>query len=137
MFREFYSERDVVMEERRRSYDTDPDGRLYIGLIGTAYAAHPYRWSAIGWESDLQGLERHQVEAYFREHYAPNHLTMVLVGNFEPEQVKDLADRYFAPIPPSGPARVVRTLEPVQGRAPGAVRFDATRGWRWASTPPP
>ncbi len=127
VFREFYSERDVVMEERRRSYDTDPDGSLYISLLATAYEAHPYQWSAIGWESDLQGLERDRVEAYFREHYAPNHLTMVVVGNFEPDRVRALAEKYFAPIPPSGPAHVVRTIEPPQdGERRVTVRFDAT-----------
>ncbi len=127
VFREFYSERDVVMEERRRSYDTDPDGALYIGLIGTGYLAHPYQWSAIGWQSDLEGLERHAVREYFQEHYAPNHLTSVLVGNIDPDRVKELARKYFGPIPASGPAHVVTTVEPPQrGERRIEVAFDAT-----------
>jgi len=127
VFREFYSERDVVMEERRRSYDTDPDGALYTALIATAYAAHPYRWSAIGWQSDLERLERSAVRRYFDEHYAPNHLTMVVIGNLDPAGVMKLAERYFGPIPPSGPAHVVTTVEPTQ-RGPKRVEvaFDAT-----------
>ena len=127
VFREFYSERDVVMEERRRSYDTDPDGALYTALIATAYAAHPYRWSAIGWQSDLERLERKEVRRYFEEHYAPNHLTMVVVGNLDPARVMELAERYFGPIPPSGPAHVVTTVEPPQtGPKRVEVEFDAT-----------
>ncbi len=127
VLREFYSERDVVMEERRRSYDTSPDGRIFLGLIGAAYDAHPYQWGAIGWESDLQGLERAPVEAYFRENYAPNRLTVALVGGFDLDQVKELAERYFGPIPPSGPAQTVRTVEPAQqGEKRFTVRFEAT-----------
>ncbi len=127
VFREFYAERDVVMEERRRSFDTDPDGALYLALLAAAYQAHPYQWSAIGWQSDLEALERSRVRAYFDEHYAPNHLTAVLVGNLDPDRVIALAEKYFGPIPPSGPPHVVRTVEPAQrGPRRVEVRFDAT-----------
>src|SRR5262249_31322247 len=58
VLREFYSERDVVMEERRQRIDNQPSGRLYEQLLLAAFTAHPYRVPGVGWPSDLERLTR-------------------------------------------------------------------------------
>ena len=56
VFREFYQERDVVMEERRQRTDSDPDGQLYEKFAAAAFMVHPYRRPVIGWANDISFL---------------------------------------------------------------------------------
>ena len=57
VFREFYTERDVVMEERRQRSESDPDGKLLERYLASAFIAHPYRRPIIGWPSDMRFLD--------------------------------------------------------------------------------
>jgi predicted Zn-dependent peptidase len=95
VFREFYSERDVVAEERRLRTDSTPTGKFEEEFDALFWTASPYSWPVIGWPSDLDGLTREEAAAYFALNYAPNNLTACLVGDFDPERAKELADRYF------------------------------------------
>ena len=65
VFREFYSERSVVMEERRQRIESDPEGLLYEQFLATAYIAHPYRRPILGWPSDIRFLSLEYMEAFF------------------------------------------------------------------------
>jgi predicted Zn-dependent peptidase len=134
VFREFYSEKDVVMEERRLSVDTEPDGKLEEVFSATAFMAHPYRWPVVGWMSDLQTVTRGQVTDYFRTYYAPNNTTIVLVGDIRPDAVIALVERYFGAIPAQKPPDPVQTVEPEQqGERRVILKFGATprltMGW--------
>src|SRR5438876_8021177 len=73
------SEREVVKEERRLSLDNDVFGAPYELLLATAYLAHPYQWSVVGWMADLDAITVADCEAYFRTYYAPNNATIVIV----------------------------------------------------------
>ena len=95
VFREFYSERDVVAEERRMRTDSTPTGKFEEEFNALFWTASPYSWPVIGWPSDLDGLTREEAAAYFALNYAPNNLTACLVGDFDPARAKALADRYF------------------------------------------
>lgn len=95
VFREFYSERDVVSEERRMRTDSTPTGKFEEEFNALFWTASPYSWPVIGWPSDLDGLTREEATAYFALNYAPNNLSACLVGDFDPAQAKELADRYF------------------------------------------
>lgn len=99
VFREFYTERDVVLEERRQSIDNRVSGRMFEALQAIAYAGSPYHWPIVGWPGDLQTMRREDVAAYFRTFYAPNNAVAVIVGDVRPDEVRTLADRYFARIP--------------------------------------
>src|SRR5512137_1999651 len=79
VFREFYSERDVVHEERRMRTDDEPQGALWENFLSTAFQAHPYRHPTIGWASDIDGFKREEVLSYFKTFYAPNNCIAVLV----------------------------------------------------------
>jgi len=99
VFREFYAERDVVMEERRTRIDTSPDGRLYEQHLATAFTMHPYGVPVAGYMSDLENLTRPMVEEYFRRYYGPNNAVVAVVGDVDPERVEALAHAYLEPIP--------------------------------------
>ena len=109
VFRQFYAERDVVKEERRLRVDSTPTGKLNEQLESMFWQASPYSWPVIGWPSDLNSITRDEAMEYFDTYYAPNNLVAALVGDFEVEQVKALAKKYFG--------RLQRNE-----REPGAVR---------------
>ena len=113
IFREFWSERDVVMEERRLS-DNDPDDALGEAFYSVAFTANSYSWPVLGWMSDLQTIDREELEAYHRIYYAPNNATVIIVGDVDVEQVEKLAKKYYGPIPTQTPPPAVETREPEQ-----------------------
>jgi predicted Zn-dependent peptidase len=124
--REFYSERDVVQEERRMRVDTQPTGKLYEQLLLTAYQANPYRISVGGWMSDLKRMHRSTALAFRKRYYVPNNAAGALVGNIDPETATMLIRKYFGNLPagqaPAGPT----LLEPPQeGERRVTVEFDA------------
>ena len=104
VFREFYAERDVVYEERRLRTESTPTGRYDEQADAMFWQSHPYSWPVIGWASDLEVISKAQADEFFATYYAPNNLSAVLVGNFDPAEVRKLAERYFGRLPngPSG-----------------------------------
>ncbi|MSR35768.1 MAG: insulinase family protein [Gemmatimonadetes bacterium] len=126
VFREFYTERDVVMEERRMRVDTSPGGLLYEAHLAAAFEAHPYGVPVIGWMSDIRTHGRDKVEDYYRRYYGPNNAVVAVVGDIDPDQVEAWARRYFAPIPAGERPPAVLIEEPEQkGERRVEVRFDA------------
>ena len=115
VFREFYSERDVVFEERRLRTESTPLGKFDEAFDALFWEAHPYRWPVVGWASDIPMYTLAQAKSYFATYYAPNNLTGALVGDFKLAEVKPLLERYFGRIPrgQTEPPPVV-TLEPKQ-----------------------
>ncbi len=95
VFREFYAERSVVHEERRQRIDSTPTGALDEQLDALFWTSSPYRWSVVGWPSDLNSYTLEDAQAYFDIYYAPNNLTGVMVGDFDPEVMKPMIDTYF------------------------------------------
>jgi predicted Zn-dependent peptidase len=115
VFRQFYSERDVVWEERRMRTDSTPTGRLDEQFDAMFWRASPYAWPPIGWPSDLDSITRDEAEAYFERNYAPNNITACLVGDFDLDWAEQLARKYFERIPRgTQPPTPVRTFEPEQ-----------------------
>ncbi len=115
VFREFYSERDVVQEERRLRVESTPTGPFEEQLNAMFWTSHPYNWDTIGWMSDLKSLSMADAQEFFSTFYAPNNLTAALVGNFEVAEVRRLAEAYFGRIPRGErPVPDVVTLEEKQ-----------------------
>ena len=115
VFREFYSERDVVFEERRMRTESTPLGKYDEAFNALIWEAHPYKWPVVGWPSDIPSISKAEADAYFATYYAPNNLTGVIVGDVKVAEVRPLLERYFGRIPrgPKDPPPVV-TLEPKQ-----------------------
>ena len=99
VFREFYSERDVVHEERRLRTDSTPTGKFQEQFDAMFWGSSPYSWPVVGWPSDLEGMTREEALAFFDVYYAPNNIAAALVGDFDPEYAAALAERYFGRIP--------------------------------------
>jgi predicted Zn-dependent peptidase len=99
VFREFYSERDVVHEERRRSTEATPLGKYDEAFNALYWQASPYKWPVVGWASDLLAISKADADAYFSVYYAANNLTGVLVGDFKSAEVRPLIERYFGRVP--------------------------------------
>ncbi len=99
VFREFYSERDVVHEERRLRTDSTPTGKFQEQFDAMFWGSSPYSWPVVGWPSDLEGMTREEALAFFDVYYAPNNLAAALIGDFDPEYAAELAERYFGRIP--------------------------------------
>jgi predicted Zn-dependent peptidase len=99
VFREFYSERDVVREERRLAVESRPTGKFEEEFESLFWQSAPYSHPVVGWPSDVESITRAQAEAYFGTYYAPNNLTAVLVGDIDPGAALALAKRYFERIP--------------------------------------
>ena len=99
VFREFYSERDVVYEERRRSLESTPTGKFEESFNSTFWDASPYSWETIGWPSDVANITLAQANDFYAHFYAPQNLTAVIVGDFDPKQALAMAERYLGSIP--------------------------------------
>lgn len=126
VFREFYTERDVVKEERRMRTDTDPDGKLGELLRSTAFTAHPYKWPVVGWMADLDRLTKPEAEEFFQAYYSPNNAVITIVGDVKTREVMDLLDKYFAPIPMRAIPPGVQSVEPPQqGERRATLQFEA------------
>lgn len=114
VLRQFYTERDVVMEERRRSYDAEPAGKLWENFMATAFQAHPYGKPVIGWPSDIENLSRTEAEDFLHRYYAPNNAVVAVIGDIDPKKTIELVEKYFAQIPPGTPVPPVAAVEPQQ-----------------------
>lgn len=126
VLREFYTERSVVMEERRRSYDAQPASKLWESFVAAAYPAHPYGQPIIGWMSDIQHLSRTKAEQFLHRFYAPNNVVIAIVGAFDPHQVIKLVENYFGDLQPGAVVPDVTTKEePPRGEKRVEVIGDA------------
>ena len=126
VFRQYYGERDVVIEEMRQSYETKPDRLLSTQLLSSAFQAHPYGRPIIGWKSDIQLLPRAVCEDFFKNRYSLANAVVAVVGDIEVEKTRKLFEQYFASIPASHVAEPFVTQEPAQtGERRIEVCFDA------------
>ena len=116
VFREFYSERDVVHEERRLRTESTPTGVFQEQFDSMFWMASPYSWPVIGWTSDLNSYSMDEAMKYWNTYYRPNNLVGIIVGDFDPAAAKKTITTYFSRLEPGkvAPPSVV-TLEPKQG----------------------
>jgi predicted Zn-dependent peptidase len=112
VFREFYSERDVVHEERRLRTESTPTGKFEEQFDALFWASSGYAWPVIGWSSDLNSYTFEQAEEYWNVYYRPGNLFGILVGDFDPVRAEALIRKYFSRLEPGSrrPPPVV-TLE--------------------------
>lgn len=99
VFREFYSERDVVREERRMRVESNPTSKFEEQFDAMFWTSSPYHHPVVGWPSDVESISREQANRFFDTYYAPNNLTAAVVGDFDTDEVLELARAYFGRIP--------------------------------------
>ncbi len=113
VLREFYSERDVVTEERRMRYENKPTNNYWLRLESMFYAASPYRIPTIGWYSDIRNYTRDKMTQHIQKFYRPDNALLILTGNVDTTTAFPLLERYFADIArPETPLERVVTKEP-------------------------
>ncbi len=114
VFREFYTERNVVMEERRQRTESDPDGKLLERYLSAAFIAHPYRRPILGWPSDMRSLDLAYMRKFLQKTHAPNNTVISVVGDIKSADVVNIVNKYFSNIPPHKVSSSPITEEPVQ-----------------------
>ncbi|GFE70491.1 pitrilysin family protein [Chroococcus sp. FPU101] len=95
VFREFYKEKEVILEERRLRTDNNPVGQMIEAFIDKAFTKHPYKRPVIGYDEDIRNLSREDVTQFFNAYYPPNNLTIAIVGDVDAAKVEELAKIYF------------------------------------------
>jgi predicted Zn-dependent peptidase len=133
VFREFYTERNVVLEERRKRIESTPVGRQQEAFRAGFFGNSPYGTPVSGWPAEIMSLDRAEVEDFFRRHYSADNLTAVLVGDFDPQEALALARRYLERLPgrpaSSASSRASAPASPgaSASASPGAVAPGASR----------
>lgn len=93
-------QRQVVIEEFRQNYLNQPYGDAWLLLKPLAYKAHPYRWNTIGMHIEhISGASLDEVKAFFKTHYQPARAIVSIAGSCSINEIKRLAEKWFAPIP--------------------------------------
>ena len=123
------AERDVVTNERRERVEDDVDGWLDEQLMAHAFTEHPYRWPTIGWMEDIRALALPDIRAFYRTWYAPNNATIICVGDFDDEKLRELIEKYYGHIEPAQLPAAAPVIEPEQTkerivRAPKPIATD-------------
>ena len=114
VFREFYTEKQVILEERKLRADNSPIGKMVEAFLDTAFTQHPYKRPVIGYEIDLVNLTREDVESFFATYYGGSNLTMAIVGDVDPTVVQRLAQTYFGRFPQTVKPPQTLAYEPTQ-----------------------
>lgn len=111
-------QRKVVIEEFKQRYLDQPYGDAWLNMKPMAYKVHPYRWNTIGKEiSHIEDATMEDVKAFFKKFYIPNNAILVVAGDVTLEQVKTLAEKWFAPISAGEPYHRNLPQEPTQKEA--------------------
>ena len=95
VFREFYKEKQVILEERRSRTENSPVAQILEEFLRKAFLVHPYGRPIIGYSKEIQNLTRENVRNFFDLHYVPSNLNVAIVGDVNPKEVKKLAKIYF------------------------------------------
>ena len=112
--REFYKERDVVVEERRMRTDSNPIGRLVEQFLATAYVAHNYGRSGVGWPSEVSQINATEALAFHQKYYAGSNIVVAVVGDVKAAEAMPMLEKYFSKIPAGPKPEEMTTIEPKQ-----------------------
>ncbi len=139
VFREFYSERDVVHEERRLRTESTPTGVFEEQFDNLFWTSSGYSWPVIGWPSDLNSYTMEDAQRHWDTFYRPNNLVGIVVGDFQPDEVKPVIQEYFGRLKPGkvAPPPVITLEHPTSAemRMNAAVDAQPSVEIRWHTVP--
>jgi predicted Zn-dependent peptidase len=127
VMREFYKERNVVMEERRMRVDNYPVGRLLEQFIAEAFSAHQYHRPTVGWSSDINNLSATDAEQFFHRYYVPANMVVAVVGDIKAADALLVIEKYFGRLPAGDKPEEITTSEPPQNSVREVVIHDASQ----------
>ncbi len=125
--REFYKERDVVIEERRMRTDSNPEGRLFEQFLATAYVAHNYGRSGIGWPSEVSQINATEAMAFHKKYYVGSNIVVAVVGDVKASEAMPMLEKYFGRIPAGPKPEEMTTVEPKQFAEKTAIIRDPSQ----------
>jgi zinc protease len=111
---EFTREIEVILQERRTRTESNPNGIFYENLNALVFTLHPYRNPTIGWQNDLKKMTYKDAFNFYKTYYTPNNSILVLVGDFETDEIIKLAEKYYGKIPPGPQLPEPEFYEPEQ-----------------------
>jgi len=125
--REFYKERSVVEEERHMRTDSNPEGRLIEQLMATAYVAHNYGRSGVGWPSELSQITATEAMAFHKKYYVGPNIVVSVVGDVRASEAMPILEKYFSKVPGGPKPLEMTTVEPKQFAEKTVVLKDAAQ----------
>jgi predicted Zn-dependent peptidase len=139
VFREFYTERDVVREERRMRTESNPTAKFEEQFDMMFWGSVPYHHPVVGWPSDVESITRAQAEKFFATYYAPNNITTALVGDFDTAEALVLAEKYLGRIPrgenPPPPVVTEEIEQLAERRMKATADTNPSVSLRWHTVP--
>jgi len=127
VMREFYKERNVVIEERRMRTDSNPIGRLVEQFVAAAFEAHPYHRPTIGWMSDLNYFSATNAKDFFDKYYVPANMVVAVTGDLKASTSMPILEKYFARLPARPQPDETTTTEPPQNAERKVVLKDTSQ----------
>jgi predicted Zn-dependent peptidase len=127
VMREFYKERNVVIEERRMRTDSNPVGRLLEQFTTAAFQAHPYHRPTVGWMADLNSFSATDAQHFFDEYYIPSNMIVAVVGDVKASEAIPVIEKYFGQIPSREKPDERTTTEPPQNSERRVVMYDRSQ----------
>jgi predicted Zn-dependent peptidase len=125
--REFYKERNVVLEERRMRTDSNPEGRLFEQFVATAYVAHPYGRSGVGWPSEVSQINATEAMEFHKKYYVGSNIVVTVVGDVKAAETMPMLEKYFGKVPGGPKPEEMTTVEPKQFAEKTVVLREATQ----------
>ncbi|MGY6535788.1 MAG: M16 family metallopeptidase [Pararhodobacter sp.] len=92
-------ERSVILEERGQVLESNPQRVLAEQMRAALFRHHPYGIHPLGWRHEMERLDAESAEAFYRQHYAPNNAILIVAGAVHADDVREMAERHFGPIP--------------------------------------
>lgn len=114
VMREFYKERNVVIEERRLRTDSSPFGKLFEQFTTAAFQAHPYHRPTVGWMADLNSFSATDAQKFFDEYYIPANMVVAIVGDVKASEAIPVLEKYLGRLPARPAPDPRTTTEPPQ-----------------------
>ena len=127
VMRQFYDERNVVIEERRMRTDSNPIGRLMEQFTTAAFQAHQYHRPTVGWMSDLNSFSATDAEKFFHQYYIPSNMVVTVVGDVKASEAMPIIEKYFGRIPSAPKPDEETTTEPPQNSERRVVLHDMSQ----------
>lgn len=127
VMREFYKERDVVIEERRMRTESQPIGRLVEQFLTTAFVTYPYQRPTVGWFSDLNSFSATDALRFYNQYYVPANMVVGVVGDVKAVEVMPIIEKYFGRLPKRPGPPPVHTVEPPQKSERQVVLYETAQ----------
>lgn len=109
---EFEKEMKVIQEERRMRTEDNPQALTFERFLAAAHLTTPYHQPVIGWMNDLKHLSIEDVRDWYRRHYAPNHATLIVIGDVRAKDIQAYAQQYFGRLEKRPPSHFKPQQEP-------------------------